>query len=278
MGRPLALVIVAILATGCATRASYHRLTNDVATLRGEVTDVRQQQEATTRELARTVAENHALDARLNELNTAHKDAVTEVAALKARLETAETTLHDVKLATTPPPSAPALAPAPVRIAPAPVRPIPITRPPVPERHPAPAPRPSAPREADGPTQAYHAALETFHAREYGQAVLDLLDFVAKYPTHPLAANAQYWIGEAYYVQRDFRQALVEFQKVVDGAPPTSEKVPDALLKIGLCYRNLRDENHARQMWDRVEKDYPQSQSAAKARTLLRTKGVAARR
>ena len=118
--------------------------------------------------------------------------------------------------------------------------------------------------------------MATFRAREYGQAVLDFVDFIAKYPRHPLAANAQYWIGEAYYVQRDYRQALTEFQKVLDVAPG-SAKVPDALLKVGLCYRNLRDESRARQTWDRVVKDYPKSPAATKARALMRAKATAAR-
>ena len=105
--------------------------------------------------------------------------------------------------------------------------------------------------------------------------MLDFVDFMAKYPTHPLVANAQYWIGEAYYVQRDYRQAMTEFQKVLDVAP-NSPKVPDALLKVGLCYRNLRDESRARQTWDRVAKDYPKSASATKARALLNEKASAA--
>jgi len=84
-------------------------------------------------------------------------------------------------------------------------------------------------------------------------------------------ANAQYWIGEAYYGQRDYRQAIAEFQKVLDVAP-SSPKVPDALLKIGLAYRGLRDESRAQQTWDRIVKDYPKSEAAPKARTLLRTK------
>ena len=69
------------------------------------------------------------------------------------------------------------------------------------------------------PEQAYSAALATFRAREHGQAVLDFLDFIAKYPRHPLVANAQYWIGEAYYVQHDYRQAQAEFQKVLERPP-----------------------------------------------------------
>ena len=109
------------------------------------------------------------------------------------------------------------------------------------------------------------------------QAVLEFVDFMAKYPRHPLAANAQYWIGEAYYVQRDYRQALTEFQKVPH-VVAESPKVPDALLKVGLCYRNLRDESRARQTWDRVVKDYPKSQAAGHAGALLRGKAAAAAR
>src|SRR2546422_7060560 len=50
---------------------------------------------------------------------------------------------------------------------------------------------------------------------------------LARYPKHPLAGNAQYWIGEAYYVQHDYPQALVEFQKVLDHG---GLKMPEALV------------------------------------------------
>ena len=268
MARPLALVIVALLATGCATRASYHRIRTDVATLRGEVTDLRQAQEATSHELARTSAESRALDARLTELDKAHKDAVAEVAALRARGEAGETEARDAKAAA-PPPSTTARPTAPALERPRELAPLePAAR--------APEPRGPAPR-VENPEQVYNAALATFRAHEYGQAVLDFVDFIAKHPGHRLVGNAQYWIGEAYYVQRDYRQALVEFQKVIDVAP-SSPKVPDALLKMGLCHRALRDENRARQTWDRVEKDYPKSEAAVKARALLRGKTSTATR
>jgi tol-pal system protein YbgF len=106
--------------------------------------------------------------------------------------------------------------------------------------------------------------------------VLDFLDFMAKYPGHPLVANAQYWIGEAYYVQRDYRQAMAEFHKVARIAP-ASAKAADAYLKIGLCQRNLRDEPQARQTWQRVVHDFPQSEAAEKARVFLRPEVGSAR-
>jgi tol-pal system protein YbgF len=258
MGRSLALVTLALLATGCATRASYHRLTADVAALRSEVTDLRQAQEGSGRELARAVAEGRALDARLTELNSAHKDAVAEVAALRARLDSAEAVLRETQ--------ARAAAVAPPRPAP----PAPSALVPAPE-HPAP-PAPDSAAE-----QAYQAALATFRSREYGQAILDFVDFMATHPKHPLVANAQYWIGEAYYVQRDYRQAMAEFQKVLEVAP-SAPKSADALLKIGLCHLNLRDPARARQTWQRVIQEFPKSEAAGKARALLRAKTGTAKR
>ena len=70
-------------------------------------------------------------------------------------------------------------------------------------------------------------------------------------------------------MQRDYRQALVEFQRVLEMAP-TSPKAADALLKIGLSYTNLRENSRAQQAWQRVVRDYPASESAGKARALLR--------
>jgi len=134
-----------------------------------------------------------------------------------------------------------------------------------------PVPARPAPR-AGNPEQEYAAALTTFRAREHGQAVLDLLDFIAKYPKHALAGNAQYWIGEAYWAQRDYRQALVEFEKVFEHGP---SKTPDALVKIGLCHLRLHDMIRAQQAWQRAVREYPRSEAAATAQSLLRTHAAA---
>jgi tol-pal system protein YbgF len=88
--------------------------------------------------------------------------------------------------------------------------------------------------------------------------------------------NAQYWIGEAYYLQRDYRQAIVEFQRVPEVGPTTS-KAADALLKIGLSYRNLRDPSQAQQVWSRLVREYPASEAASRARSLLRSGSTATR-
>ena len=137
-----------------------------------------------------------------------------------------------------------------------------------------PIPARPAPKTGGNPEQEYAAALATYRAREHGQAVLDFVDFIAKYPKHPLAGNAQYWIGEAYWAQRDYRQALVEFEKVFEHG---SAKAPDALLKIGLCHIRLNDVPRAQKAWQRVVNEYPKSEPAAMARSLLATHSSASR-
>ena len=54
-----------------------------------------------------------------------------------------------------------------------------------------------------------------------------------------LADNAQYWLGEAYYVNKSYPEAQAAFQRVVDKYPQ-SRKRPDALLKIGYCQYELK--------------------------------------
>ena len=174
------------------------------------------------------------------------------------------------------PPPAPAPPPAAVMV-PAPVPPseAAVERPRV---SPAPAPTVTPPKPAPkvggNPEQEYAAALATFRSREHGQAVLDFIDFIVKYPKHPLAGNAQYWIGEAYWAQRDYRQALLEFEKVFEHGPG---KAPDALLKIGLCYLRLSDVSRAQQAWQRVVGEYPKSEAATMARSLIVTHAAARR-
>ncbi len=115
----------------------------------------------------------------------------------------------------------------------------------------------------------FDRAMESFRGGELGQAVLDFEEFVQKYPSHPLVASAQFWIGEAYFRARDFENAATELQKAVDLAP-TGDKTPDGLLKIGLALRALKREERARESWARLVRDFPDSEAAQRARAFLR--------
>lgn len=91
----------------------------------------------------------------------------------------------------------------------------------------------------------YQAAFDLLKDGKYSEAITGFSQFLATFPTSALADNAQYWLGEAHYVNRQFTEALRHFRTVVDKYPD-SRKIPDALLKIGYCNYELKNFSEAR--------------------------------
>ncbi len=111
----------------------------------------------------------------------------------------------------------------------------------------------------------YTLALKKLEGGEHVRARELLTDFLARFKGDALAPNAQYWLGETWYVEKNYSDALVEFQKVIKEYK-TSEKVPDALLKIGLSFQNMGDCANASMFFDTVMTDHKQAPAAKIAR------------
>jgi len=95
----------------------------------------------------------------------------------------------------------------------------------------------SAAQPADnGPSSTeqavYAQAFDALKAGSYSLAITGFKDFLTTYPNSSLAENAQYWLGEAYYVNHDYESAGGAFRTVLKKWPD-SRKAPDALLKLG---------------------------------------------
>lgn len=255
----------ALALTGCAGRSSVRQLQGEVSALREQVAELRKAQDASTRELAKTVGELKTLDGQIAKATQGEKTADQHLARVETRLGETEETVRGLRA------SLDGLSRELVRQATAPAPPGEKRI----EARPAEADQPAA---RSGPAeQLYSAALASFRVREHGQAVLEFTDFIARYPQHSLAANAQFWIAEAYYLQRDYRQASAEYEKVA-AMNGKSGKVPDALLKIGLCSRALNDPARAREAWQQLVQAYPDSEAARQARTLIGARAVPVRR
>jgi tol-pal system protein YbgF len=140
--------------------------------------------------------------------------------------------------------------------------------PPPPVTEPAPAATPVAARPTGTDQQNYQAAFEIIQARRYPEASRAFTEFLAAFPTSPLADNAQYWLGETHYAQADFQGALTEFKKVIDNFPQ-SQKLPDALLKIGYCEDELDNDSAARASLQQVMRQYPDTTAARLASQRL---------
>jgi tol-pal system protein YbgF len=93
--------------------------------------------------------------------------------------------------------------------------------------------------------------------------------YLSSFPKGTLAPNAQYWLGECYFSQRKFDQAIDEFDKVIKNYPKNA-RVPSALLKKAYSYLELKDESQAHQILELVVKRYPQSREATLAKDKLK--------
>jgi tol-pal system protein YbgF len=88
------------------------------------------------------------------------------------------------------------------------------------------------------------------------------------YPSSNLLDNAQYWVGEAYYVTRDYEHAARAFRAVGERWP-TSRKAPDALLKLGYTQTEQKHLTEARATLGQVVERYPGSDAARLAQERL---------
>jgi tol-pal system protein YbgF len=111
----------------------------------------------------------------------------------------------------------------------------------------------------------YAVARKKLDAGDTGAARQLFTEFLAKFGKDELAGNAQYWLGETYYAERRWNDAIVEYRKVLKDHRG-SEKTPDALLKIGMAFQNQNDCKNAILFFEEVEQAYKNSQAAKLAR------------
>jgi tol-pal system protein YbgF len=115
---------------------------------------------------------------------------------------------------------------------------------------------------------SYQTAFNLLKDGQYDRAIAAFLDFLTAFPSSQLADNAQYWLGEAYYVNKAFPDAQAAFQRVVDKYPQ-SRKLPDALLKIGYCRYELKQWDAAKQVLTLVLTQYPDTPAGHLAQQRL---------
>ncbi len=115
---------------------------------------------------------------------------------------------------------------------------------------------------------AYQTAFNLLKDSQYDRAIAAFQKFLIVYSDSSLADNAQYWLGEAYYVNKSFPEAQGAFQRVVDKYPQ-SRKRPDALLKIGYCQYELKQWDSAKGTLSQVVRQFPDTPAGHLAQQRL---------
>jgi tol-pal system protein YbgF len=181
--------------------------------------------------------QKHAMDA----MNKRQRDLYLDIDQRLSRMQPG----NGVPMA--PPPSASMAAPPPAASPPA----MPASAPPAANT----AVAPSTPVDPKKESEAYQSAFNLLKQGRYPDSIKAFRTFLANYPGGSYADNAQYWLAEASYVNRDFDTALGDFGKVLSDYPH-SAKVPGAMLKMGYIYYEQQDWTKARDVLHNLQNDF----------------------
>jgi tol-pal system protein YbgF len=117
------------------------------------------------------------------------------------------------------------------------------------------------------PREQYEYATNLIQRGAYDQAEIALKSFVQQHPKDALTGNAQYWLGETYYVRNDFKNAAVAFAEGYQKFPD-SQKAPDNLLKLAMALGQQGQKENACVALRQLEKRYPDASANVKDRAI----------
>jgi tol-pal system protein YbgF len=115
----------------------------------------------------------------------------------------------------------------------------------------------------EAPEALYERSNESLLRRQFGDAEAGFSTFLSKYPDHSLAGSAQYWLGETYYAQSDFKRAAQTFLQGYKKYPK-GRRAPDSLLKLGISLNRLGQAQQACAAYAAVSAEYPKAVEARK--------------
>ncbi|MCB1484642.1 MAG: tol-pal system protein YbgF [Hyphomicrobiaceae bacterium] len=119
--------------------------------------------------------------------------------------------------------------------------------------------------EAGDPRQAYETAYGYLLQRDYGAAEAAFGDFLKKFPSDSLAGNAQYWLGETYFVRGQYKSAASAFLQGYQ-TYAKSAKAPDSLLKLAMSLDRLGQKDAACASYSELNSKFPDAPQSVKAR------------
>jgi tol-pal system protein YbgF len=128
----------------------------------------------------------------------------------------------------------------------------------------------SKPEDSLNETRALEAAYSFYKAEKYPEAVSAFQDFLTTYPKSVNTANVRYWTGNAYFVLKDYKSSLENFQ-VLASKFDTYPKIAEVLFNIADCQELLNDNDSAKITLKQIATKYPNSDAATKAKKELAT-------
>ncbi|MBW8722435.1 MAG: tol-pal system protein YbgF [Polaromonas sp.] len=116
--------------------------------------------------------------------------------------------------------------------------------------------------------QEFETALATLRKGDFAAAQTSFLAFMKRYPQTGYRASALFWLGNAQYALRNYRDAVTNFRSLVT-AEPDHMRAPEAMLSLANCQIELKDTKSARKTLEDLVKAYPQAEAAGVAKERL---------
>lgn len=275
------------LISGCVTTAEFRALRGEVTQLRGETLEQKRGYSELRRDLdglrkktdafpafresqaeiySRVIEiskDLHMLTGRFDEnrhfMEKALRDSATERSLIKAQLISIEDQIRDVRDRLT----------AVENLVRQPKEPLEEQPPLQPEEKVFQPPKIAEPKDR---VAIYETARDAFKEKRYKEAREKFKAFMKEFPRDELTDNAQFWIAETYYGERDFESAILAYETLLRKYP-RSEKVPGALLKQGFSFIEIGDRRTGRIILEKLEERYPGSKEAELAKRKMRELG-----
>jgi tol-pal system protein YbgF len=116
----------------------------------------------------------------------------------------------------------------------------------------------------------FDAALTVFRKGEFSAAQNLFVVFLNRYASSGYVESALFWLGNAQYATRDYKEAVVNFRALI-AKNPEHMRAPEAVLSVANCQLELKDTKGARKTLSDLVKAYPQTEAAVVAKERLST-------
>lgn len=116
--------------------------------------------------------------------------------------------------------------------------------------------------------KTYEEAVALMRGGDFDRAAPALAAFLRRYPGSGYADSARYWLGNAQYARRDYKEAIANFRAFATAAPE-HPRAPEALLALANSQAEMKDPKAARKTIEDLIKAYPKSEAAQAGKDRL---------
>jgi len=114
----------------------------------------------------------------------------------------------------------------------------------------------------------FESALSVFKKGDFSAAQILFTGFIGRYPASSYITPALFWLGNAQYANRDYKEAIINFRALI-AKSPDHLRAPESVLSVANCQLELKDAKGARKTLTDLIRAYPDTEAASAAKERL---------